>query len=247
MGYRFYPKTKVVDMKNLDTFFKGVFDVKENSDVGLLNFTQNHIENLVENNEDRKYDSLIEDTSYLYQRFLFAYEQKQKVNVTKKAQTTEVNMLLEQCKEHIRKLSAFIQAFHSKESEIYKSFFPNGLSEYSGITKSNITYLMSRIHFAAETYQGLIDTKIITGLFETELLYQENRKEQVKRKKTFKSYVENKKELRKALSIQLQINLFELAKEYIGEPEKESLFFNTELLQSKSFNLEKSQEFKNVG
>ncbi|MBN2788016.1 MAG: hypothetical protein JXQ69_06810 [Paludibacteraceae bacterium] len=161
-------------------------------------------------------------------------------------QTTEVDLLLEQTKEQIRKLAAYIRAFHNKESEIYKSFFPNGLSEYSRITKSNINHLMSRIYFAAEKHQVQIDSQILNNVFESEQLYQSNRKVQVIQKKAFKLNVENKKELRKKLAIQLQINLFELAKEHIGFPHKESYFFDTNLLRLKTFNHQNHLLFKNA-
>jgi hypothetical protein len=72
------------------------------------------------------------------------------------------------------------------------------------------------------------------------------RKEQIKRKMAFESNVENKKELRKQLAIQLQINLFELAKEYIGFPHKESSFFNSKLLKLKTFNHQNSLLLKNA-
>jgi hypothetical protein len=203
-------------MKRTHTFFKEIFDIKENSDAGLLHFTRNHIENLQKYDADGKYDSLIQKTSYLFQRFLDAYIQKREISSTKRDQTSEVDLLLEETKEQIRKLAASIRAYHCKDSEIYRSFFPKGLSEYSRTTKSNITHLMSIIYFAVEKYQNKIDPVIIDNVFKTEQLYQSSRKEQIKRKKAFESNIENKRELRKQLAIQLQINLFELAKEYIG-------------------------------
>ncbi len=92
----------------------------------------------------------------------------------------------------------------------------------------------------------MIDPKIIENVLNTEQLYQSSRKEQIKRKKAFDSNVENKKELRKQLAIQLQINLFELAKEHIGFPKKESAFFNSSLLKLKTFNKQNHLLIKNT-
>jgi hypothetical protein len=233
-------------MKHTHTFFKEIFDIKENSDAGLLHFTRNHIENLQKYDTDGKYDSLIQKTSYLFQRFLDVYIQKREISSTKRDQTSEVDLLLEETKEQIRKLAASIRAYHCKDSEIYRCFFPKGLSEYSRTTKSNITHLMSIIYFAVEKYQNKIDPVIIDNVFKTEQLYQSSRKEQIKRKKAFESNIENKRELRKQLAIQLQINLFELAKEYIGFPHKESSFFNYKLLKLKTFNHQNHLLLKNA-
>jgi len=232
-------------MKNINTFFKAIFDTNEIADGGLLHFTCDHIENLQKHNMDGKYDHLIKSTSFLYRRFLDAYQQKKEVGSVKMKQTQEVDLMLEQAKEEIRKLAAYIRAFYDKESEIYTCFFPEGLSEYSRITKSNINHLMSRIFLAAEKYEDQIDTQIINNVIKTEQLYQAKRNKQLKQKYAFKSNIENKNKLRKQLARQLQINLFELAKEYIGEPQKEASFFDSSLLELKRFNPERFHKSKN--
>lgn len=222
-------------MKNINTFFKEIFDTKEIPDGGLLHFAYDHIERLKKNNIGGKYDRLITDTQFLFHQFLEIYYHKTEIKSVKINKTHEVDVMLEHVKNAIRKLAAYIQAYHEKDSEIYTCFFPEGLSEYSRINKANINTLIYRISSAAEKYKEEVDNQILDSILKAQHLYQSKRNQQLTDKRTFKENVEKKRKLRKQLARQLQINLYELAIEYIGDSGKEILFFDSELLGRKVF------------
>jgi len=220
-------------MKSIRSYFKLAFVTKDISDLNLLCFTEDHISRLSEQNINGQFSQTLEKTSMLYFYFLEAYKEKEKIKTAKQEYAGEVQKIMEEIKEAVRKLEGYMRFRFTKKSEIYKNVFPDGLSEYCLLNKSNIEALMSRVLVFIKNNPEQVDTHISNMIEQIYSDYQVKRKNQLKKKTDYQKNVHNKQKLRDDLAIRLQLNIYELASDFLGDMDAVDTFFSEKLLHIK--------------
>jgi len=220
-------------MKTINSFFKVSFNSREIGEQNLLHFTYDHLQNLVQRNNNSKFDQMINNTSKFYYELLDAIKQNVTIKNTKVEQTKIVDNTVEEIKECIRKLEGLIKCLYSKKSETYKELFPNGLSEYCRLNRSNIESIMIRVQVFLKKYPDVNSEDISEKIKELHTLYQKSRKEQLKKKTKLKNHYKEKKYLKEELAKILHKNLYQLALEHLNQPYVSNEYFNENLLWSK--------------
>ena len=183
-------------MKTINSFFKVSFNSREIGEQNLLHFTYDHLQNLIQRNNNSKYDQMISNTSMLYYELLDSIKQNDTIKNTKVEQTKMVDNIIVEIKECIRKLEGLIRCLFSKKSETYEELFPNGLSEYCRLNRSNIESIMIRVRVFLKKYPDDISEVISEKIKKLHTLYQQCRKEQLKKKSKLKNHNNEKKYLK---------------------------------------------------
>lgn len=222
-------------MKRINSYFKPCFTGNEISEKNLLYFTEDHINALSRKNLDGKYDGLCEETSRIYNELVYAINRNNEVAKDKAGKCSSLNEILEDMKESIRQLEGFVRSISSKQSSIYLELFPEGLSEYCRMNKSNAESLMTRIRVYLKKDPSLNINGIGTRINQLYTNFQLIRREQKNVKEVFTNHRTNRKHLLKELCCQLQINLYTLAIDNMGQPKMAAEFFNERLLNCKRF------------
>ncbi len=220
-------------MKSISSPFKVIFNTREFTNINILCFAEDHLRRLTKNNNACAYDSMIDKTSKKFYRLLEHQQEIDKLSKSKQICTSHVQKAADGLKELIRKLEGLIRSQFSRNSEIYVNVFPEGLSEYSRLNRSNIDGLVTRIIIFLKEYGEVVTPLIKKEINELYSEYKSKRNEQLKEFKLLESMNKEKKVIRYQLSHQLQKNLYLLAIEYLGKPDKASLFFNQEILDTK--------------
>jgi len=220
-------------MKKISSVFKVVFNSKEFSDLNILCFTDDHIQKLVDNNASSIYDQMISDTSVLFYEFLNLQRNREVNKKSKNKQTRQVQHVISELKEMIRKMEGCVRSQTTKQSETYLSLFPNGLSEYSKINRSNIESLLNRVIFFLKTKNEMVTPEISSNIHNLYFEYKKEREEHLKRKKDHKRIIDENRDLREELAQQLQRNLYTIAIKCLGDTDRANDFYNEKLLMSK--------------
>lgn len=176
---------------------------------------------------------MIEETGLIFNYFLEAYKQKEVVRELKKGQTKEVQGVIKDIIDAIRKLEYLVRFKYTKKSATYQFVFPKGMSEYCSLNKSNIETLLSRISLFLKREADEIDPGISNRIIELYKEYKEKREIQLEKKDTFELNTQSKKELRYELVVCMQVNILNLAAIYPGLPDKAAIFFDEKLLKLK--------------
>jgi len=221
-------------MKSIASSFKIIFTTKEFTDLNILCFAEDHLQRLIHNNISGAYDLLIKSTNDFFYALYNLRKSQEIANEQKRTLTHEVQKMTEALKESIRKLEGLLRSQLAKESEIYARAFPEGLSEYCRLSRSNTQALMIRILIFLKENNEIVTpiiTREINNLYNQ---YTEKRKEQLSVMKLLEEIISEKRVARKNLSYQLQKNVYTLAIECLGQPEKAKLFFDQKLLSSQN-------------
>ncbi len=220
-------------MKTINSFFKVSFNSREIGEQNLLHFTYDHLQNLIQRNNNSKFDQMINNTSKLYYELLDSIKQNVTIKNTKVEQTEMVDNIIAEIKECIRKLEGLIRCLFSKKSKTYEELFPIGLSEYCRLNRSNIESLMIRVQVFFKKHPDVNSKDISEKIKELHTLYQQSRKEQLKKKSNLKNNYNEKKYFKEELAKNLHKNLYQIALEHLNQPDISNEYFNENLLWSK--------------
>ncbi|MCF8229278.1 MAG: hypothetical protein K9J24_10050 [Bacteroidales bacterium] len=234
-------------MKSIQSFFNLVFDNRLISEQNLTFFTEDHLHKLVAKNISGKYEELIQDTSVLYYQYIAAVKTNNSAEMERQKQTLSVDDIIVELKEQVRRIEGFIRSMHSKKDHYYLELFPNGLSEYSRINKSNLESLITRILVFLKRNPETCTKELKEGIIRIHKEYQKARESQIARKKKYKSSRTQKHEIRIELCKQLQKNLYLIAVENLGDPDVASEYFSQKLLREKRKSNWKNEELKRLG
>ncbi len=221
-------------MKNIASIFKIIFNTKEFTDINVLCFAEDHLLRIMKNDIAGTYDSMQKDTSKYFYKLYELHQKKEKARLLKSELTQEVKNISESLKESIRKLEGLLRSQLAKDSEVFLSVFPNGLSEYCRLNRSNTQSLMTRILIFLKENHDLVTPMISKEITSLYALYQDKRKEQLNIIQKHDEIVNEKKVARKNLSFQLQKNVYLLAIDYLGQLDKADVFFDQKLLLSQN-------------
>jgi len=155
-----------------DAFFSDLFDKNNIIDSRFQVFLRNLIAALINNNPDEAFNTVITDLTAVYTTYFGNFETKN-VNIAERMGKTRnldtISMLFVNA---VRSKYSTIEAVFAKGTPTYLEFFPNGLTEFSNISRANILTLSHRMAVKATQYKsqlgGLPFANIFTG-FETNI------------------------------------------------------------------------------
>lgn len=217
-------------IKLLEKLFDIVFLNHLIIDIRLKAFVQNFLKKLAIQNTSNQFDTMLNDTEAKYVAFFGDISDKDTITAIKEARTMSVNNVIVEVGDFIRANVDYIASKLGRTKPEFHEIFPNQPTEYYTATKTNIEVLLHRLVTGCTTYETPLGAQLKADAIALQTKYLSARGTQI----TQMSALDNQRNLvhdsRKELAIQMQSNLFDLAKLNIGHPEKFKLFFSIHLL-----------------
>jgi len=149
-----------------------------------------------------------------------------------KSSTLNVDVTLKEFKALVSKREGKIRDTFGKGSPEYIVFFPNGVSEYSNMTKKTIENLFHRFCDAAEQFKTELGFEFVDETTTLHNKYLDLRSTQVGKKQDVASTVNNFEITLAKIKDVLHIQRLQLAILYYRNPPKALSLFNTSLIEN---------------
>lgn len=220
-------------MLNLKSLFKNHFHSSRITDDRLKMFMQDHIQRIVVNNKNGKYDAMLSETIAVYNGYSAAITDKDTQLAVRKSKTKMVNAIFLKFKKTVQQKEGMIRGIFGVKTAVYKEFFPRGVKQYWHCNKSNADVLMVRLvrtsgRYAAELGNGLV--QLFTELKDE---YINARKLQLQRIGMVSASRTKTKLLRAEVEKRLCKNALLLAAEFLEKPRMVNVFFSQKLLRKR--------------
>ncbi|MBM3435857.1 MAG: hypothetical protein FJY07_06540, partial [Bacteroidetes bacterium] len=219
-------------MINFKVFFKIHFDSERIGDDDIKRYAQSHIERITANNTGSKYDVMLTDTTKAYTDFYNAISAEVTNEGIKQAATQSVDAILADFKTEVSFMEGVIRNAFRTSPSVIQEFFPYGLSEYSNATKSNIEMMMDRMVNACANNTARLPAGFDTNVKNLRQSYINLRSGQLQKIGTVADNKAQAATLRNTLERQLNLNLLDIAKEYLGDPVNGLKFFDQSILKT---------------
>lgn len=221
-------------MLNLKTLFKNPFDTAEISDDNMRRFSEDHLQRTTANNGGGIYTDIITDTTPLVQNFANAIDAENLKASIQKSDTLMVDKIIEQFKKTVSRREGAVRSAFGEDSQEYSQFFPQGLSEYSQLTKSNVVTLMTRMKDRSVHYAAELGTAIGTEFTELFDRYNDERNTQLLAFGQVEVLRTATATARAALVEQLGLNLLFIAGKNLGHPDRLDDFMDQSIIRRPS-------------
>jgi|SRR5665213_3461194 len=218
-------------MLQLETIFKNLFEGPRISDDNLKEFTEDHTQRLIANNNAGAFNPILSATQTCYTNYFGNISNEDTHSAVRKSLTLSADNLMETFKDTVSQKEGIIKGQYGVSSPTYLEFFPQGISEYRNAIKANIETLMNRMMNAATAHQtdlGNAFVQLFTDLHNNYVLArtsQLNKKGEVSTDKT------NTKAARTALEIQLTKNIHFIGYLFPGNANHAMSFFDQNIIQ----------------
>ncbi len=206
----------------LKNFAENPFLNSKMSNIYFSQFMNSHIQLLTAANTKNQYTAMITALKPKYDAFK-AWVDKQDKNITnRKGKTQSVDSIISDFQKFIKKevLKEVSYKFADTAKEKFTKFFPNGMTEYSKMTKATAEVLFDRIDKACIAHK----TELIAGLdakataFNT--TYLAARGSQLSGKGSVKDASNEGENLRAEAALVMFINLLDQLKIFASKPEE---------------------------
>lgn len=182
-----------------------LFKEKNLSDTDLHGFTEEFLIRLAkpENNPAGIYNTLLSETTTLYQTFYQTYVAHKTELAISKSITLGLNQAFRAVIDKLRSLQGLIKFLFSENSAIYHEFFPRGMTQYHHVPLANADLLLSRfrtmatMHLQATHPTEVAELNTLITKFLDEWLRHENIQAQID------ATANARNQQRKALTLQL--------------------------------------------
>lgn len=217
-------------MQDLKIMFSDLFNDTRITNERLGTFTLDHLGKLTANNPGNVFNTIIADTQTKLTAFGAAYQLKGTNVGNQKGSTLTKLQTRKDFTAYIRQQEGTIRGKFGKSSEPYMQFFPNGLSAFNTATDSGYMDLVNNIIARATQYVADLGNDFkdaVTTLgeaYKTAEVTQTNEKGDVSNSRDAVTTE------RTDLTEQLTTNVLTIALQFIGQTDKESIYFNTSLL-----------------
>ncbi len=152
-------------MENSTTFFNNKFDESRITNLRILNFANNTLRKMALRNSGGQFTLVI---NALTPAIAALQDEVNAVDSSlnrQKGSTQTTTGVLDDFKKAMSDEEPFIaRAVGGKGSEAYLEFYPNKVSEYSQVTKEQMTTLTTRVMNAAKTYETPLGTVLFDKL-----------------------------------------------------------------------------------
>lgn len=218
-------------MKNLVGIFGNLFAAGAvASDLHTKNFSEDLLVRITHYNDLGQYDVMLNDTQAAHTAFFGEITSEDILKALRMGRTRSVDIIIDRFKTNISHYEDVINVKYLKEDPKYIEVFPQGVTEYSKASKTNITVLFTRIGTWVTTNAAGFDPAFVTEVSGYLTDYNTARGEQLDKKQDVKAAIFTSADARTALELQLSKNLLNLAIEFMDEPAKGCAFFNQNLL-----------------
>lgn len=222
-------------MIDLKKYFEIPFQDPEISMDEFLLFSEDHLARLKEQNTNGPdagaFTALIAATQPLFDTFNNDMSDRDAATSAREGGTMTKDEALAAFQLHVRRREGTIKGEFGKPSAQYEEFFPRGLSEYTRATMANAEVLMDRMVTKATKYQAELGAGIVTEFTDLRAAFVSARAAQLGQIGGVSDARDQLWTSRGALEVQTTINALTIAIKYIGQPEKESLFFDQSKLE----------------
>jgi len=219
-------------MIDLSTFFKNHFDSPLISDTKLLKFADIHLQRLITNNPGNMYDSIIAETTIVYNDYFRAHTAKDTKSAIKEGKTVGKNKAVTAFKKFVSRYEGFIRAEWGVKSGVYQEFYPHGIYEYSRGTLANIEKLIDRYLSAATTHQAVLGADFVTNVTNLRDDFMNARKSQLSAIAVVAGKKSDKKAKRTLLEKQLMKNLHVIAANNVGKTSIVRTYFDQSFMRT---------------
>ena len=178
--------------------------------------------------------TMIADTENSYSAWRSSADVESVDRSKKSGKTITVGDSIYELKSFISRKEGVIKDKFPKGSAVYKEFFPNGLKEYSAMTKKNADAIVKRFITTLDAHKTDFDASILTEANERYNTYLSLRKGQLEAIGTVRDEITDSEDKRHDLSVQLYRNLLTLLLLNAEEPERVSNFFDESMMKKKS-------------
>jgi hypothetical protein len=216
-------------IKLLKNLFELIFMNPKITDVRLKNYSEDALKRLAIQNTVNLYDTMINDTEAKHIDYFGAIDDKDTIIAIKESRTMSVDNIIVKFIEMMRNFEDVIAGKFGRKSSEFHEFFPNKFEEYQRVTKSSIGTLLHRMVKGLSNHEELGE-QMKNDVIAMQTLYNAARGEQVSKKAAVDAIRTEVKDKRLVLASQLQDNLFDIAKQFKGHPERLRDFFTLHLL-----------------
>jgi hypothetical protein len=220
-------------MRDYSGYFENEFDSRIYSRENWMRFLEDYIlrlkKEIVNGEPLQQYLHEIED---LYNQATNSSGKTAFDRSVQKSSTLNVDLVIEEFKALVSKREGRIRDAFGKGTPEYTIFFPNGVSEYSNMTKKTIENLFQRFYDAAEQFKVELGPVLVDEITTLHNKYLDLRSTQVGKKQDVASAVNNFETTLIKIKDVLHIQRLQLAILYYRNPPKALSLFNQSLIEN---------------
>jgi hypothetical protein len=218
-------------MLRIIRFFENQFDDPQFSDDEMRAFGTDHLAKTAAYG-DPDFDEILSATDTALTNFNAKVSDESTALAIRKARTTATNTLLAKLHTLWNQREGKIRDAYGKGTEKYIEFYPAGIAEYTEAGVGEIEKLLTRYAKAAADNKEVLGQPFADEWSGLKTQWIAVRGTQVSQKGTASTAADANTSARKALEIQLMVNILTIAAKYVGQPEKAAVFFNQSLLEN---------------
>ena len=215
-------------MLKIGRYFENAFDDPQISAEELRSFTEDHLGKLKGNST---YAALFAATKAAFDAFDQALSKRAEQIGTLGGNTVSKNDVLQLFRTKSRQRAGRVTDAYTKGSAEYREILPQGLTYY---TRATMETIKQRLDYAVEKFtkhQAKLGADLVTEFTELRKNFNSARDDQVDDKGDVSKARGAVKTTRRALELQLTVNVLTIAKDFVGQPDKATLFFDQSRLE----------------
>jgi hypothetical protein len=219
-------------MINLESLFKNIFEGNRISDDKLNKFAQIHLERLSANNEDGMFSGVLVGLTEAYEAYFGGISHELLHSGVQKSLTKATDTLIANFKATVSRHEGTIRGKYDVGSPVYLEFFPQGLTQFSTATKTNIEVIMDKFNATVAKYQADLGEDLVKQFTDFQKNYKATRKAQLG---TFGHVSVTKvgtAESRTRLEMQLLASIHTIALAFPGNVPKCMSYFDQSVIRS---------------
>ncbi len=217
-------------MLDFSRYFENPFDDVRIIDARLLNFIDDHIERLKARNADGEFDALIAELTARRDALRADQVTEDVARSRRIGKTSSVDALVVLFKEDVRRHEGTLRGLFEEDSETYLSFFPQGLSEYTAISRPEAPVLFARWRDLTAGLAGLLPPALVTLFKEYATQYATVRQAQQQEQGQVTAADTAALDARTRAELALVKGMHKIGERFPGQAEECAAFFNQSLL-----------------
>ena len=224
-------------MVNLRKFLESPFKTLKASKPKLFKFYNDHLSRLkraITNGEP--FSSLLSATETAVTNLKISLGDQSSSSALGESKTMTVDNVIKWFKSIIALREANILIHFPLNSDIYKEFFPHGMTEYSKINKTTAENLMMQIIKALTNHKTELGQPLLDEFISIQTAYDKARDEQLQQKEETVTQRESWETNLGIIEEQAFQNLLAIAKVHSGNPKKITLFFDESIVKLHHYN-----------
>lgn len=217
-------------MLELTRLVNDIFDDRDLSDSKLRAYADDHLLRLANNNPGSVYTPLISDTTTAYTAYYGSMTDEATKEAVSEGLTITMNTAKDAVLEKLRKQRDLVAFKFGADSPTYQQFFPQGLNEYNQAQLDDLTTILDRYSAAANLHLTLDFPAEVTEVDALITAYKDARVAQRDAFSETDALRTDRRENRKALTLQLTKNILTLAIDFLEDTDGFDDYYDPQLL-----------------